>query len=1796
MKKTRLYMLVGVIMLTLALGGMALAADNAQKPNPPVQVAFTGLPPDSGGVQNIANSGVNFIDPDSISPAGFTGDLCFNVHIESPDAEYMDGFDFNLPDDWVVNSVTDVPGDGCLLGHTFGVTTGNLVYWYTDGMPSGCGEWYYGDKNFCANVTIPAGCSASWELPWNYYGDTFGSIPHSTSGSELAFCELPGVYLIPDNLEAAGCNGVPQVHEFALFNNTGADGTFDMTYTAPIGMADLTGPATVSALYGETVPFEVTLTPNVCNFDPIVATIDTAGNGYEDTATITKEIVNVPSFETVPASAPTWAGTAYPRDGCTAMNSDGDWVSYQIGDMSSYTGFWGYNTDTNTWYQPAPSNLPADRWAPDWAYDPSTNLCYVTGGASAPGGGNLTDSYVFDPVANTFTQLGNFTSMRAFHTSWVGVIDGTEYLCLGGGVNASSIMVQSTQCYDLAQAAPGVWNAENAQIPALPTDPFGAADGVLHASTGDQFWFVGGAIQAGAILTDEARYFDDADNAWHQAGNTGFPRYRVEGDFFDGDFYQIGGSSGGFTPTSEVVQGHFDGVSWVWTLMDNLAHTRMDNVMGVTDSSIWSIDGYGSSSADYVEHAVFCPLCTGPLQAEKAATPIILPGDPIDYSITINNTSDADVAAAMVDAIPAGTTFVPGSLTCDTGTCSYDAGLNSVLWDGTLAGALAEGSGSNVDSLTGSYVAFDPTLGGATCRTPDTAQTFCYRAESFSPDFEYVYNLWLKFPTDWTVSNAYVVGTPVCDNGTWGSFSWSFETSPYEININHARYQGSGGAHCIATYCVDVTTGDTASTSWYWDGDGYASPPHNPCSVDGYTPASMGGQPCDEAVNPLAVIPSCGPSSAVTIDFQVDTTGLSCPLVVTNVAQVSSEGNPDVFATADTNVYCTLEPDIVVSPLSLLAEQPPDTITTQQLQICNEGPSPLDWSLTEVAGMKVTSVSPAPTTLKPSAINQPANLTKDPAINYIPNQPTDILVDQAPNAVNGLFSDSTCALCPTGQQSIADNFILDADSTLTGMVLWSGYYPTDTPMNPDVIRVLFHQDSGGFPGAVIYDENNVSYTREQTGVILFGVHEWKHTLTFASPVNLSAGVYWVEMFANAAPDDFFWETGNQDPVHGIFDSAWAQETPGALWMSNGGYDLAMQIIGTQGPIVGIPWLTEAPTSGTVDAFACVFVNVSFDSAGLAPATYTGVLDVNSNDPDTPVVPVDVTLTVQAAPDITVDPLFLEATLLPNTQETQDLNVCNVGETNLDWSLTEVPGLKVNSVTPADQPTSNPPRQVALSLDANNIAGPTAPAIVVPNADVSLILDDGSRDNDIGIGGTLEFLWVNRFTPAPDEFPFTLNQIQIYFSSVGLVNVGDNIILVVYENTSGNNDPAVGGNFLASFPTTVQALDTWNVYDLPTGVDFNGPGDAIVGVIGLEVPGSSYWPASIDQTVTQARSWAGWWNASPPPNPPVLPPDNTWLLIDAAGFPGNWMVRGFGTTGADAIPWLSEAPTSGTLGPDECTLINVTFDSTDLIPGTYDGSLDIASNDPDEPEVIVPVTLNVVVPDIVVTPAALDLELFPNETGTLPFTIENIGGAPLTWSATEGVTWLSLLPTSGTLLPGESVDIVATFDSAELIPDVYETDIDIASDDPDTPEVLLPTTLTVNPLDADLAIEKSATIGDIRVGDTFTYTIEVSNLGLQDAIGVMVVDTLPDLVTFVSASTGCVEAAGVVTCDVGALAAEESVTLTIVVTAEIDGLAENTAVVSSEFVLDPDLTNNTSSVDTEINPAMFFFYLPIVQKH
>jgi uncharacterized repeat protein (TIGR01451 family) len=1811
MNKTRLVMLVGVVILSLALVGMALAADNAQKPEPQKPTTMTIAAPAGGQTDSLSGSYVAF-DPsvggDSTYIPGLAQTFCFRAETYTSDYGYVYNLWLKFPTDWTVNNAYVTGTPVCDSGTSWGTFSWsfqtnpyeiNISHARYQQPVDHCVAYY------CVDVVSGTGTPDALES-WYWAGDNFGSPPYHPCSSDVytpvgqTTCdesvnppadippgELAPVMLTPVTQAATGCSGASHDYIETVWNNTGSDTTIDLSYTITAGTGSCTGPASVVLANGTTTDITVSLLPFAdpgTSVDCQVFAQDEANPDNNATAVVSYNVISggldpagwllAPNTGAIPAQ---WQGCAVGTNPAAAGP-----VGYQVAGLDSAGGT-QYNLQM---FDPAAGTWTQLAAAPDNYFGQVTGWyngkLYVAGGSDAAFIGQ-TDLAVYDPVTNLWDntsyadlpvpRLGAYGGFAPCHTTGVG-----DCLYAMGGTPDGTFTDFTFNAWEYDPLT-NIWT----QLTDIPGNPANSGMALGGGVACEGKVYVGGDYRG---IADFFQYdpSQPSGSEWTQiasippAAGKMTPAMVCLPD--DNAIYLIGGDSLGFWGdpyNNKVFRYDIALNTWSGPITQTLNTGLLGSCGLYMDSKLWTFGGtngaYAITPAPHESLEFLTCGPTGPINATKTATALAIPGDTIDYSITINNISPDQVAASMVDPIPEGATYVPGSLTCNSGECSYDAGLNQIVWAGDVGPAVKSQGIENIGDSTMNFIA--PTFFPVDGVTTD----LCFNVSITSPDLEYMDGFDFTLPADWTVNSVTDVPATGC----------TFNTHSYGVNPGNVVFWYTDGmpTGCGAwsdgnyNFCANVTVpaGCTAGWDLPWNiwGDTYGDPPH---SVSGTAFASC-GEP--QALNP------------VTITFQA-TAGPTCPAVVSNIATISTEGFPDVFAAADTHEYCSLAPVITVNPLSLSASQPSDTITTQQLQICNEGPTSLDWSLTEVPGIKVTSVTPAPTLIKPSAINQPVYITHDPAITYNPVKPTDVLLDQEPNAQNGLFVDSNCALCPTGMQSVADNFTLENSAVINQLVFWSGYYPSDTPMNPDTIRVLFHQNSGGLPGAVVYDESNVAYTREQTGVILFGVHEWVHTLTFAAPVNLSAGTYWVEIFASAAPDDFFWETGNQDPVRGIFDATFAQETPGVTWLTPLGYDMAFQLIGTIGPVEGIPWLSEDPTSGTVNPFACTFVDVSFDSTGLTPGTYNGELDVNSNDPNSPIVPVAVALNVLESPNISITPNFLISTLFPNSQETQDLNVCNTGQTALDWSLAEVPGLKVNSVKTVPTATK-PSHPVTLALDANGLSAPTGPAPKAPNGDVALVLDDGSRDNDIGIGGLQEFIWVNRFTPNPADFPFQINEVWIYFSSVGLVNVGDNIKIVFYENTTGGFDPAPGSAYLGGYVTTVQALDTWNVYTLPTPVGFAGPtGDAIIGVIGLEVPGSSYWPASIDQTTTQQRSWAGWWNVMPPPDPPVLPPDASWILIDDY-FPGNWMVRGYGQTGADAIPWASETPTSGTVQPGDCTIVSVTFDSTGLAPLTYHGSLDFSSNDPDTPVFNVPLTLNVVAPDITVTPTSLDVTVFPGQTDARNMYIGNIGTANLTWSVADSATWLTEDPTSGTVSPSTETQVVVAFDSAGLAPGVYTTDVVITSNDPDQPETIVPATMTVVPFVADLSVVKTASAETVRVGEVFTYTLVVANAGPDAATGVMLVDTLPGLVTFVSASEGCTEALGVVTCDIGDLAVEGSVTVTITVTAADTGIVTNTAVVSGSINdSDPNLDNNTSTVDTTIIPAIYNFYLPIIQRH
>ncbi len=119
--------------------------------------------------------------------------------------------------------------------------------------------------------------------------------------------------------------------------------------------------------------------------------------------------------------------------------------------------------------------------------------------------------------------------------------------------------------------------------------------------------------------------------------------------------------------------------------------------------------------------------------------------------------------------------------------------------------------------------------------------------------------------------------------------------------------------------------------------------------------------------------------------------------------------------------------------------------------------------------------------------------------------------------------------------------------------------------------------------------------------------------------------------------------------------------------------------------------------------------------------------------------------------------------------------------------------------------------------------------------------------------------------------------------------------------------------------------------------------------------------------------------------------------------------------------------------------------------------------------------------------------------------------------------------------------------------------------------------------ADLSVTNTDDLDPIGVHRDLTYTLTVSNGGPSDAAGVTLTDTLPTNSTFVSSTPStptCTHAAGVLTCNLGALAAGANSPVTLVVDTTATGNASNAASVSAT-TSDPTPGNNTANQTTAV---------------
>ncbi len=1526
-----------------------------------------------------------------------------------------------------------------------------------------------------------------------------------------------GVLLDPPSQSGSDCAGSDVVYNLTVFNQTGTAQSFSLTYTTtwPASGPASTGVIPNNASETITVTVHIPWAANAGDSD--VLTVTAAGGGYSAQATATtvaslasgwQDYANMPAGREVRAPSVVYHdGKLYVIGGYGYVGGSGaarPWLSiYDIATDSWTTGadmpgarYWIdcevleypagthkiycaggylssaqstlyiYDIGNDSWSTGA--SLPAARY--NYASAKLDNKYYVIGGYTTTYQNTM---LVYDPTTDTWdsTLAPMNVARRYFHA---GTIAGQIYVA--GGYNGSYL--SSAEVYS---PTANTWT----YVASMPSNWLNGADGVKH----DRFLVIaGGHPSSTAGASNGALVYDAQTDTWGWLPLLGHLIYGAEGDIDgNGDFWYVTGrlNEGGVwsnSPyTTRMIQcGPCEPVYGADFSVDptsprpTVPATFSGSVAGGSPPIAWAWDfgdgGYGSGQV--VQHTY----------ATAGTYTVVMTATNCDGANWVTATHDVLVEAGpliVVDPLSLESTQCPDSqVTYTLSICNE--GDQTLVYTLTEEAGLLLGRQNGIESLSGSFVVFDPSVGGDTCYNTGAPQTFCFRAESFTNDWEYVYNLWQRFPTDWTVNNVYVQGTPYCDSGFWGPFSWSFETSPYEVNIEHLRNQSTTD-HCTAYYCFEVVSGSgtpNALESWYWAGDGYGGAPHHPCSSDQYTPA--GQNACDEWVNPQAAIPPCGgpgpgipwlsesptggslpPGQCQDVVVTFDSTGLA-PGTYTGTLQVNS--NDTQTPQIDVPVTLTVagpptNADFTWDPTSVILNDPVTFHGTADALVpidytwdfgdgaYGSGQDPThayanwgDFTVVMTAtACGQTDVATHTLTVLPcwSVLEEHFEGTFPPAGWEVVNnggtcvwQRNDFWATPRPNYAGGVgyCADADSDKCGSGSTMDTElrTYVLDLSGLTTATLGYMAAY-NDIGTGGDLADVDVSADGGStWTNLLRWDEDHSAY----------GPGEW---VTLNLTPYAGQDDVMVRFHYYVATYDWWWEV-DQVNVHGCYVPGAAPDievTPDSLYqelyrnqtdeqvlsIANVGL-VALDYTLDEGCGTPVDWLALDPLGGTVPAQSDEDVTVSFDSAGLAVGTYTTTICVDSNDPLSPTVVVPVTLVVLETPEIAVDPDSLQATQCPDTVTMQELQICNVGEATLTWSLREMPRTVLAAAWPTipapavERPVITSPDQCAAYENYTGAEPIGAAAFCHPDI-VPTPAGGPSPDAPTDIGYALDigyisdnFVWfyLNDF---PGQTVVGLNSVPFYgmdfdptatilyalndtTDQLGTISLVDGSFTGLVPcppgggaaNWTGLTIDPVNGTFYASTATDLYTIDPATGATTLVGPFVNA---TVMIDIAMNMDGQMYGhdiatdsiysidPATGQATLIGPTGYA----ANYAQGMDFDNDDGTLYIFLYIGSGANVYGTVNLTTGAVTplaqnnplgefegavqipgftdIPWLSEDPITGTLPAGQCQTVEVTFDSTGLEPADYFADLIIDSNDPVNPQVSVPVTLTVLAP-------------------------------------------------------------------------------------------------------------------------------------------------------------------------------------------------------------------------------------------
>jgi uncharacterized membrane protein len=521
------------------------------------------------------------------------------------------------------------------------------------------------------------------------------------------------------------------------------------------------------------------------------------------------------------------------------------------------------------------------------------------------------------------------------------------------------------------------------------------------------------------------------------------------------------------------------------------------------------------------------------------------------------------------------------------------------------------------------------------------------------------------------------------------------------------------------------------------------------------------------------------------------------------------------------------------------------------------------------------------------------------------------------------------------------------------------------------------------------------------------------------------------------------------------------------------------------------WLKLSSNSGKILPGGLPQVlSVTADTTQLAAGNHSATLNITSNGGNKQVV---ITVVVTSPPPtpaaLTVNPSSLDfGTLNPGTSKTLQETVNNTGGQALTWNLdtTSLPGwLSVD--TSSGTVSAGGQQTINVKADTSNLSpGPYTTTLNFASnggnksVQVSLVVNTPKQSPQMTVSpNSLDF-------GALD--PNATKTMQETISNTGGQTLNwmlDTTSLPSWLTVDKLSDTIQAGNQ----ETINVKANTANLSpgSYPFTLNFTSNGGSASLSVTLAVNASSPPPAQIAVS----------------PNPldfGKMDPGTTQTLQvtvkNTGGQPLNWNVNTGGTN------WLSVDKSSDTVQPGSSEMINVTANTTDLSPGSYPAALNFTSNGGNA-SVTVTLTVNAPPPppaQIAVSPNPLDFgALDPNATKTLPETIGNSGGQPLTWNldTTSLPGWLSVDTNTGTVQANSSQTINVTANTANLQVGPYKTTLNFTSNGG---SASLSVTLTVNappPPPGQIAVSaNSLDFGSVTSGNTATLPETISNTGGQ----------------------------------------------------------------------------------------------------